>query len=300
MTVLVSRVEDPAYRRCRAGLRPAVMFVSILLVAGGAAVAQEAAPPAAKASLSPEQIEAFLLNARIVSSRGAGNGVTNSRRVTMTDGTITHDAHVQTVDISRNVFEAPGAAPELNFKDTFRYNIAGYRLARLLGMDNVPASVERKVEGKSAAVTWWIDDVMMDELTRRKKAEPDRSGPNPQRTAMQLAVMRVFDELIQNRDRNAGNLLWTSDWKMWLIDHTRAFRLGDKLLKPEQIQRCDRALCDAMRKLTKETLVKAMDRTLTGLEMDAILDRRDAILKQIDDRIVRRGEAVVMFSLPAQ
>ena len=277
------------------------VFVSVLLVvARGPAVAQEAAPAPAKVSLSPEQIEAFLLNARIVSSRGAGNGVTNSRRVTMTDGTITHDAHVQTVDISRNIFEAPGAAPELNFKDTFRYNLAGYRLARLLGMDNVPASVERKVDGKSAAVTWWVDDVMMDELARRKKPEAEQSGPNPQRTAMQLQVMRVFDELIQNRDRNAGNLLWTSDWKMWLIDHTRAFRLGDKLLKPEQIQRCERSLCEAMRGLTKEALVKAMNRTLTGLEIDAILDRRTAILKQIDDRIARRGEAVVMFSLTGQ
>ena len=39
--------------------------------------------------------------------------------------------------------------------------------------------------------------------------------------------LRIFDELIQNRDRNTGNLLWTTDWKMWMIDHTRAFRLGD-------------------------------------------------------------------------
>ena len=51
--------------------------------------------------------------------------------------------------------------------------------------------------------------------------------------------MRVFDELIQNRDPNAGNLLWTSDWKMWLIDHTRAFRLAKELLKPEALERVE-------------------------------------------------------------
>ena len=39
-------------------------------------------------------------------------------------------------------------------------------------------------------------------------------------------AVRVFDELIANRDRNIGNMLWTSTWKMWMIDHTRAFRRG--------------------------------------------------------------------------
>ena len=54
------------------------------------------------------------------------------------------------------------------------------------------------------------------------------------KTTKQIQIMRVFDELIQNRDRNQGNILWTNDWTMWLIDHTRAFRLGKELLKPEQ------------------------------------------------------------------
>jgi len=75
---------------------------------------------------------------------------------------MTHDAHVQAVDVARAVFQA-GKASEVNFKDTYRYNIAGYRLARLIGLDSVPMSVERNVEGKVAAVTWWLDDVMMDE-----------------------------------------------------------------------------------------------------------------------------------------
>jgi hypothetical protein len=277
----------------------AILLSAFLAAAGAPAVAQEAAATAAKPSLSPEQIEQFLLTSRVMAARSAPTGVTNSQRVTLSDGRLTHDAHVQNVDIQKNVFNAPGAAPELNFKDSYRYNIAGYRLARLLGMDNVPVSVERKIDGKVAAVTWWVDDVLMDELTRGKKPEPEKSGPEPARTAMQLQVMRMFDELIQNRDRNAGNLVWTRDYKMWLIDHTRAFRLGKQLLKPDQIQRCERSLCDALRGLTKETLAKGMDKSLTPLEMDAILARRDLILKQIDARIARRGEAVVMFSLAA-
>ena len=75
--------------------------------------------------------------------------------------------HIQTVDIAKPVFEA-GRNTELNFKDTYRYNIAGYRVAQLLGLTTVPMSVERDVDGKMAAVTWWVDDVQMDEKERLK------------------------------------------------------------------------------------------------------------------------------------
>jgi hypothetical protein len=265
--------------------------------AGVTALAQEAGVPS-QSSLTQEQIEAFLLNARVLSVRDAGNGVTGSRRATLTDGSLTHDAHVQTVDIQRNRFDVPGAQTELNFKDSYRYNIAGYRLARLLGLDHVPVSVERRIQGQTAAVTWWVDDVLFDEGGRQKLPDHEESGPNPQRTALQQQVMRMFDELIQNRDRNQGNILWTRDWKMWLIDHTRAFRLGDRLLKPELVQRCERSLCDKLRALTNESLTEAVGRSLTSLEIETVLKRRDAILKQIDARIGRRGESVVLFTLP--
>ena len=59
-------------------------------------------------------------------------------------------------------------------------------------------------------------------------------GPNTERTSKQNYRRLVFDELIRNKDRNQGNLLWTRNWTLWLIDHTRAFRLGKDLMKPEQ------------------------------------------------------------------
>jgi hypothetical protein len=109
--------------------------------------------------------------------------------------------------------------------------------------------------------------------------------------------MRIFDELIQNRDRNQGNVLWTSDWTMWLIDHTRAFRLGANLLKPEQLSRCDRALLDRLRGLTADSLSQAVGSSLTKQEQEALLKRRDLIVKHYDDRIARLGEPVVLFSM---
>jgi hypothetical protein len=156
-------------------------------------------------------------------------------------------------------------------------------------------SVERKINGKGAAVTWWIDDVMMDESGRQKQKTV---GPNPSRYAGQLHVLHVFDELIQNRDRNAGNIVWTSDWKMWMIDHTRAFRLGRDLLKPEKLERCDRDLLGKLRGLSAPGLAAAMDKSLTKEEIETLLARRDLIVKLFDERIAQRSEAAVLFTLP--
>lgn len=270
-----------------------VLCVMLLAALAPARAAQDVPVPSTAPALAPEAMEAFLLTARVSNVRDAGSGVTNSRRATLTDGRLTHDVHIQTIDVAQPVFEA-GRNTELNFKDTYRYNIAGYRLATLLGLGTVPMSVERNIEGKVAAVTWWVDDVQMDEKERMKTRDV---GPDPVRTNKQIQIMRIWDELIQNRDRNQGNILWTRDWTLWLIDHTRAFRLDQNLRRPELLSRCDRGLLERLRALTAESLAAAVGSSLTRGEQEALLARRDRIIRHYDDRIARLGEVVVLFTL---
>ena len=239
--------------------------------------------------LTPSQIETFLQQGEIVDIRDAGDGVTGSQRATLTDGTLTHDVHIQSVDITKSVFQARGYT-ELNFKDSYRFNIAGYRLARLLGINTVPVSVERSVNGEDAAVTWWVDDVQMNE---RERIERRMMGPHPIRTSNQLQLMRIWDELIQNRDRNQGNILWTNDWTLWLIDHTRAFRLEDELLKSDDLMRIDRGLLGRLKGLTKESVENAVGDSLSTFEQQAVLERRDRIVKAFEERAARVGAAAV-------
>jgi hypothetical protein len=248
----------------------------------------------APVALTPAQTEAFLLRAKIVRTRPAGDGITGSLRATLSDGVVTHDAQIQTIDQARTIFRPPGGTPEMNFRDSYRYNVAGYRLGVLVGLDNVPMSVERSVNGKRAAVTWWIDDVMMNE---RERLKTGARGPDPERTAMQTHVMRVFDELIANRDRNMGNLVWTNDWTMWMIDHTRAFRLDTDLQRPNVLLRVERSLLEHMRGLTLDAVAKSVGRTLTRQEIQALLTRRDAIVSLFDTKIAERGEGPVVYTL---
>jgi hypothetical protein len=271
----------------RSAYRASVLVLSFLIVVPSLCAAQAVA-------LTPQEMESFLLTAPIVAEKGMLKGVTKAKRVTLSDGRTTHDAQVQDVDIALPIFDVGPKHTEINFKDTYRYNIAAYRLAMLLGLDNVPMSVERVVDHKPSAVTWWIDGPLIDEGTRQKTKAV---SPNPRRTDGYLNVMRVFDELIQNRDRNAGNMLWESDGKMWMIDHTRAFRLGKQLQQPKLLLRCDRALLDKMRALTRETFAATMGKIATKDEIDTLLTRRDLIVQLFDQQIGARGEAAVLYSL---
>ena len=254
-----------------------------------------AAWPQQPAALTREQMEVFLAKAAIVRETTTSDGVTRPIRATLSDGVLTHDAQFQTVDMARTVYQA-GKATELDFKDTYRYNIAGYRLAQLVGLETVPMSVERRYKGKDAAVTWWIDDVMFDEGGRLKLGESGM-GPDPQRMQNQMHIMRVWDELIQNKDRNQGNILWTKDWTLWLIDHTRAFRTGGSLLKPELLMRVERTLLQKMKQLDERGVSQAMNGILTRGEIRSMLTRRDAIVGRFERLIAERGEAAVLFTL---
>lgn len=77
----------------------------------------------------------------------------------MSDGAMEHEAHIQSIDEAKVRFEGV-TGTEINFPDTYKFNVAAYRLAKLLGLDMIPPSIERKVAGKSSAVTWWVDDVI--------------------------------------------------------------------------------------------------------------------------------------------
>lgn len=271
----------------RSVLAVAWLVGSMPLLSGqqGAAVARPV--------LAPAEMEDFLLHARIDKTKGAAKGVTSTQRATLSDGRITHDASIQTIDVSMPVFQPANGPMETNFKDSYRYNIAGYRMARLLGLDNVPMSVERRVQGKPAAVTWWIDDVLMDEGERVKKPT---TGGMSSRMAGQIHIMRVFDELIANTDRNGGNVLWTKDGEMWLIDHTRAFRLGNKLRTPRLLERCERGLFEKMRGLTAEILKREAGTSMNKDEISALLARRDELVKLFEAMIAQRGERSVLYT----
>lgn len=249
-------------------------------IAGPAPLTRQApaAAPAPTLSLTLEQQEAFLKKAKIVRTRGAGKGVTGTLRATLTDGTITHDASIQTIDQSMREFRS-NRGTELNFVDSWRYNVAAYRIDRLLALNMTPPSVERNHDGKPGAFTWWVDDVLMDEGQRLKEKT---SAPDSMAWNQQMWHVRLFDQLIANVDRNLGNLLIDKTWTVWMIDHSRAFRLGDKVKSAANLTRIDRQVLQRLKALDQPTLKAATNNYLTGPEIRSLLARRDEIVAHFD------------------
>ena len=242
-------------------------------------------------SWTSEQIERFLASAEIIDSRPLADGVTNAVRATFSDGNSTHDAQIQQVDIAKPTYPT-AKGWEVNFRDYWGYNVAAYRLSRMLNLDRVPVSVRREIDGQGAAVTWWIDNLLMTEKTRflTKVRPPDVEAWN-----RQMYTVRVFDQLIYNTDRNLGNLVITEDWKIWMIDHTRAFRLHKEIENPAQLDKCERGLLDAMRRLDPIRLGRELGDFLTTDEIDALLARRDKIVGHFDKQVAKEGEPAVLF-----
>ena len=177
------------------------------LLAAAAGAIMPTLASAAAAPLSDKEKEQFLLQGKITKKKGIRTGTTGTTRMTLRDASFTHDAQLQTIDVFKDRFQT-ASGMELNFRDSYKFNIAAYRLDRLINLNMVPVSVERKVSGKPGSVTWWVDDVKMMEAERYKKKI---SPPNRAEWLDQMSNVRVFNELVYNTDPNLGNLLITRD-----------------------------------------------------------------------------------------
>lgn len=269
--------------------------VLLLLVAAGLGVCFDgtaAQPSAPGVALSCGEMETFLKTATIERQRRIPVGVTDPVRATLKSGTLRHDAAIQTTDITRATF-ATSRGMELNFRDSWKFNVAGYEVAKLLELNMVPPYVERTVAGTAASVSWWVNDAMMERDRLHRKISP----PDPVEWNSQMYAVRLFHDLIGDTDFNATNILITGDWRVWMIDFSRAFRRTTTIHHADRLKHVDRRLLSRLRQLTRETLRQKTRRWLTTPEIEALLARRALIVGMIEKEIGASGEAAVFYEL---
>jgi len=246
----------------------------------------------ADTSLSKEQIKQFLLTAKVIKSKQSSIGITHPYRLTLSDGNITHDASFQSVDEHKSVQEFSSGRMEMNFVDSYKYNLAAYALAELLGIDDMlPVYVERKWQGNRGSLSWWLPIKMDEEERMKQKIEvPDSDAWNKQ-----MYRVRVFDQLVYDTDPNLTNVLIGTDWKVYRVDFTRAFRTFKSLQRPNDLVRCDRQLLAKLKALDRSQLMAQTKGYLTKSEVDAVMARRDKIVERFEKLIAKEGENQVLY-----
>ena len=113
--------------------------------------------------------------------------------------------------------------------------------------------------------------------------------------ARQLQRMVLFDVLIGNDDRNAGNVLIDGDWKVWLIDHTRAFYARARTSGLSDVAYVDRAFFEGLQALDKDLLEGVMGDYVSSSAIRRILQRRDRLVVRINELVAERGDEVVFY-----
>ena len=179
---------------------------------------------------------------------------------------------------------------EINFTDSYRYERAAYLLDRELDIHRVPVAVIRDVEGRNGALIQWIEGSSEIELGRQLTTQ-ELIG-----LASQKATMHLFDALILNTDRRPENwLLGQEDLRLYLIDHSRAFRSSDEL--PEEFVRrpvrISRQLLALLPDLSESGLTSLLEGLIDRGQIRALLARRDLILDKISKDIETLGPDAV-------
>ena len=223
------------------------------------------------------RIEQGLKTAEIARLEDIGTGVTRPRRAFLK---------------SENLFDSfvwkplkPGVTR--GYFESYKSEIAAYELDKLLGLNMVPPVVEREMNGEMGAAVMWVSPTTsVKQMGGRLSA-----GRVP---GHEVRRMVLFDNLIGNPDRNAGNILVDDARNVILIDHSRAFVTKKNL--QTKVERVDEKLWTAIQALTPEALRSTLGPLVGDEAVNAMLERRTRIQAEVDKLLAKKSRPLVIVA----
>lgn len=239
--------------------------------------------------------EAFLREAAILAQMQLRfeQGVTEPWKLTLRQG-----------DVLASALWKNPSGERGGFWEGWKFEIAAYRLDKLLGLDMVPPTVEREFSGQAGSCQLWIEGTS---LYRELAAAREDLGPFGSEGWLRAGyVAQFFDNLIGNEDRHMGNVLVTADFRAILIDHSRTFRTTERFVRaipfsgnnvaPDKLmRRLPRALVQRTFALTERSLREAVGDLLTDAEIKAVLARLRLLNLEVRRIIADFGEEDVLY-----
>jgi hypothetical protein len=178
------------------------------------------------------------------------------------------------------------------FFESYKSEIAAYKLDRMLDLNMVPPTVERRYEGRFASAQLWVENVVMLSDVRKRGLK----DPNPARWNQNLHRAMVFDNLVGNIDPNEGNWLFDPLWNFFKIDCSRCFTDSAKMPHDVKkvIRRIDRPFFERLKALNRDAVRKEIGDLLTeNNALPAVFRRRDSIVRDFEDLAKQSSDAQV-------
>jgi hypothetical protein len=240
-----------------------------------------------------EAIEEFLLNAEIVKAEEVGHGVTKPLKLYLkSDGK--EDC---------GCWKNPHGKMQ-GFLEGWQYEIAAYRMDKLLELNLIPPTVKRAYKGKKGSLQYWVEtEYSYLDLAEKNIPVPASMIRNFEKIKY---ITRAFDSLIANEDRTQQNMRFSPDWRVILIDHSRSFRSTKKFTRKlmfgkkgimgnKPFRQLPRSFVEKIKALNLENIKNAVGPYLKDNEIDAVLKRRDLLLKEIEEMIEEMGEENFLY-----
>lgn len=242
-----------------------------------------------------EKIEALLKTADITKAEEIGEGITKPWRLYLKKGE----------EELSGCWKNPQGVQKGHLEG-WQYEIAAYRMDKLLGLNMIPPTVEREFEGKKGSLQLWAEsDFSLLDVMERGIPFPNK---NPEATIFKRGkyIARAFDSLIANDDRTQQNARYTKNWRLILIDHSRSFRskkkyckkllYGKNGLKEKKLFRqLPHSFVEKIKALEYDNVKNTVGSYLTDEEINAVLVRKKLLLAEIEEMINEMGQDKVLY-----
>jgi hypothetical protein len=231
-----------------------------------------------------EKLENYLRTAEVVSvEKDTEAGRTTPWRITLNDGITQRQALFKYINRSR-----PSLLP-----DSYKYEIAAYELDKLLELEIVPPVVEREIEGTTGSLQLYLEGCIREAERKRRKIDP----PDPVSFQNMLEVINVFENLVLEEDCfDADDILVDLDgWKAYRVDFSMAFSPLPEIISECKINKCSRKLYNNLLQLGELEVRNKLKLFLNDQEIEALLQRKNIIIKKIGQLIKEKGKDSVLF-----
>jgi len=231
--------------------------------------------PAGEEDLAPHVLEAFLEKAEIKSSSEIGFEGVQGRLLALER----KDMKLRAIFGPNDETAEQAAAAGRKGRRRYQHQVAAYKLDRQLELDMVPVTVLRTVDGTEGMVQVWIQGALDFQQMRDYKVLGLVAGLDEQ-----IAKGRAFSALIglSLEDRlHQGKMVLPVSRRVMLADNGIAFADETTVASflPEGCGPVGPAFLHDLEMLDMATMKKALRKLLSNAQIEAVLKRRDDLLR---------------------